>query len=1341
MAKTLRTAAIVVGAVALAATGIGAAGSIGLLGATTAAAGASAGTIAALGTIATIASVSQVAAAGLTLASSATAGRPVTLGNPTAFKIDKEAGVPIAIGRTFVGGNVVHRQYYDDPGSRMKNQRESWVTVYSLGPVKALGPLLVDRVAVSFNGSGAAVGFYSGNMWLDSQRGFSPEARALQAPTGYFPGWNASSKLSGLAADLWTLDFDSKGKKFPNGVPQRGRVVEGVYCWDPRQDSTYPGGMGPCRADDPATHIYTECPWLHALQHALGRVQNSQLVAGGGVKVSGVLVSTFVEAANVSDANGWKAGGLVYATTDNDWDILKMLAQAGGGEVFPIAGKLACTVAAPKVSIGTITSADIVGDIIAPSTASKRARRNTIIPRIRLESHGWEMVPLTAVKVDEYIALDGAPRPREITYALVQHAKQAAELATYELMNAREIDGIILPCNVAHLAYLPGDCVTLQIPEANLVDREVVLRTRELDPGNLGVTFSARTETAGKHPYALGKTTTPPPTPDLSVPSLDLEAPDNWSAASGTIESEGIPLPALIVQGEVDNAAAEAVVFEYRPVGAVEWWSAGTEAVNVVRKTIMQVAADTVYEVSVQYRVRGGLTDRQRLEPVAIGRTYVSWRDGIEGAGKPDDDATKGAVIGENLRLPGEETALPREELITGEGTSADTNAVGGRPAAEILADIITARDDADQAVARLDIQDRVNAAVDASQRQAEAGASSVAEALLRALAQINTQQLTVRDAGIYVDPATGQVRISGVERTAERVANAEFRLDGVNATLSLKADVNYVNQAIAEAVLDPSQIADLEQVFLRITAAEASIDGLNATVLLKADATTVSGLSATVASVSSGLDALSGVVSTKASVTELTALGTRVTSVEDSISVLGDVVGVRTEIRQARYRNDQADESLLRALAEADRAKRGVLQQIALVQQELSTRIVDGDYAEAQARLVLAAEQAATKAGLAIEQSARASGDAALVQSLNVLTASLNGVSSSLTAQIARIDAAEVNISGKASASSVTALSAAVDGANAAITNVSAVAAEANGIAKAIHGVMLDVNGRISGTMSENDGATSRFAILADVFEVSATGAGDRTEYRDGIWRVYGGGGTTLVAFGSPFGTANQFMWWFGPAMPLSECSEANAKDYRKVDGSAYFAGSLSLGTLRTAFTNPSLGASVIAAGDPFGSNGNTITVTASWTYRYVTNASYPSTTEGLAQFDANAAFYGATDQGGGLYQGSLNDNAPSTTLALERSVAGSAFTGVAAQSGTTRASTFQGLRPIVGDSAGWSTVQVVTGISFTFVDPQLSTAVRNYRAILTRGFNAPSNAQEISQAVTFTAVEQPNV
>lgn len=284
-------------------------------------------------------------------------------------------------------------------------------------------------------------------------------------------------------------------------------------------------------------------------------------------------------------------------------------------------------------------------------------------------------------------------------------------------------------------------------------------------------------------------------------------------------------------------------------------------------------------------------------------------------------------------------------------------------------------------------------------------------------------------------------------------------------------------------------------------------------------------------------------------------------------------------------------------------------------------------------------------------------------------------------------------------------------------------------------------MNGRVSGTISENDGVQSSFEILSDVFRISATGTGDRTEYIDGIWRVYAGGGATLKAYGSPFGSNGQFVSWFGPQIPLDQCTEANAKSYERVDGTTYFGGSLSLGTLRTAFTNPSLGASVTATGDPFGSNGKTIVVTASWSYQYVTSANYNSTTEGLAQFDAEAAFYGATDEGGGFYRGTYSDAAPATTLALDRSVSGGGFAGAAAQSSSARTATFQGQRPVIGDAAGWSSVQTIAGLSFTFVDPQLSTAVRNYRVILARGFNAPSNAQQLSQAVTFTAVEQPNI
>ena len=510
--KALRTAAIVVGAVALVATGIGAAASAGLIGATLASGAAGFAGIAAT-TFATIGTIAGVAAAVLSTVAGAAKPKGSVGGNATKFTINKDSGYPYAMGRTYSGGRVVHRQYYGT-----KNSLESWVTVHSIGPVKSLGALEIEKNAVTFSG-GAATGGYAGFMWLDEQLGACPETTAMTGPYGAFAGWDGSaSKLSGLAADLWTLKFDDKGEKYPTGVPQRGRIVEGVYVYDPRFDSTYPGGSGSCRIGDESTYVWSENPALHAITWAYGRIQNGILVAGGGLPVKGIDMAPFVEWANVCEVNDWKVGGIVYTADDDSFDVLKMIAQAGGGEVMPVGALLSCTFSAPRVSIGLITSNDIVGEIDAPSSASRRVRRNTVIPRVRLESHGWEMVPLEAVEIPDYIAVDGGRRPKEVTLPLVQDADQGVQLALYELMDARELNPIVLPCKVYALGYRPGDCLTLDIPEASLDNRDVVVREREIEGSNFGVTLTCRTETAGKHAFALGKTGTPPPTPDLSVP-------------------------------------------------------------------------------------------------------------------------------------------------------------------------------------------------------------------------------------------------------------------------------------------------------------------------------------------------------------------------------------------------------------------------------------------------------------------------------------------------------------------------------------------------------------------------------------------------------------------------------------------------------------------------------------------------------------------------------------------------------------------------------------------------------------------------------------------------------
>src|SRR3546814_13853673 len=113
-------------------------------------------------------------------------------------------------------------------------------------------------------------------------------------------------------------------------------------------------------------------------------------------------------------------------------------------------------VSAPRVSLATITSKDLVGKGSVVATQSRRERINGVVPRIRLESHGWEVVPLDAVRVEEYVTADKGRRTREIDYQLVQQADQAAELAAYAIVTARQFGPVTLTPQTRRMSYRPG---------------------------------------------------------------------------------------------------------------------------------------------------------------------------------------------------------------------------------------------------------------------------------------------------------------------------------------------------------------------------------------------------------------------------------------------------------------------------------------------------------------------------------------------------------------------------------------------------------------------------------------------------------------------------------------------------------------------------------------------------------------------------------------------------------------------------------------------------------------------------------------------------------------------
>lgn len=652
MAKVLKTAALVIGAVALVATGVGAAAGLAL--GTSIAGGigaASAMLTSAIGIgIGGLAAIS----AGLSVAAGLLAKKPtgVNGGSQTEFRADPNAGVPYAMGRTATSGNIVMRRATDGFASNSKNDLNDFLTVLSGGgPIQGYVSFTSDKEAVTFDGGGNALGKYRDIMFQDRQLGACPEPAALQVTAGYssWPtGMTSAHKLSGMAATLWRLRYDSKKDVFfQNGVPKPVWVIDGVRCYDPRKDSTYPGGSGPHRWNDESTWEWTENPYLHALTWCIGRHQNGKRVMGLGAPIDQIIVAQFVEGANIADANGWKIGGVIYSRPDSKWNNLKLILQAGAGQPIKIGARIGCMINTPRVSLATITPADIVGDAQLATMQPISSRLNTVIPRYRSPAHEWEIVPAEPIRVADYVMADGDERSREIEFTLVQDVSQAATLGRYEIEDSRELGPGSFPLKPAWLNYKAGDCVTLDLPDASSL--KLLLLTRSIEAATGVVTFTVRSETDGKHPFALGQTGTPPPTASVGAfdPTVEPPPEGDWILNGTTLTANGASIPALVALGAVSNSLADAAIFDFRTVeleldgdgepvvdgdghyvvatdSEGEWTAAGVEPPTIVRKEITGVTPGTAYQVSVRYRVRGIIGGRRILPAVVSGEFGVS---------------------------------------------------------------------------------------------------------------------------------------------------------------------------------------------------------------------------------------------------------------------------------------------------------------------------------------------------------------------------------------------------------------------------------------------------------------------------------------------------------------------------------------------------------------------------------------------------------------------------------------------------------------------------------------------------------------------------------------------
>lgn len=235
---------------------------------------------------------------------------------------------------------------------------------------------------------------------------------------------------------------------FSQSIPTRLTIrTEGAYVYDPRLDSTVPGGLGSHRTGDQSTWAWSSSgsrnPALLMLWYLLGWRVNGVVSIGCGIPADRIDLESFITAANLCDETvSLAAGGTepryradgVFSDGDDPTNVIDNLKAAMNADLDDVGGKFRLTVfhndlADPGPSF---TDDDMVEGFRWSQTPALSDSFNIVKgsytdPR---DTSLYQLVEAPPVEID---SRDGIDRFDQFDLALVQSASQWQRLAKQRL--------------------------------------------------------------------------------------------------------------------------------------------------------------------------------------------------------------------------------------------------------------------------------------------------------------------------------------------------------------------------------------------------------------------------------------------------------------------------------------------------------------------------------------------------------------------------------------------------------------------------------------------------------------------------------------------------------------------------------------------------------------------------------------------------------------------------------------------------------------------------------------------------------------------------------------------
>lgn len=333
----------------------------------------------------------------------------------------------------------------------------------------------------AWTSTGGVTATYSGYLTID----FRTEGTAANTIAINGGGkWGSSRRLTGCAYVYLRIKRTGNTKKaespLVSGLPSRVTIIgDGALLYDPRKDSTVPGGSGSHRATDQSTWgVYTNAddtdnPALQLLWWLLGWEINGKLSVGCGVPYTRIDMPSFITAANICDENVTLAiGGTQkrYRTSgtasdaDDRMEIINNFLASMNGTLRDNGGKLTLTAMKNDLAdyVLTFDENDMIGGFDWQQTRGLTENYNVVRGRYVDPSANslYQMVDYPEVG---FASPDGIERVMSLDLPYIEDGRRAQRIAK-QVIQRNQYRGLFSATfNAKALGCQVGDVVRLNL--------------------------------------------------------------------------------------------------------------------------------------------------------------------------------------------------------------------------------------------------------------------------------------------------------------------------------------------------------------------------------------------------------------------------------------------------------------------------------------------------------------------------------------------------------------------------------------------------------------------------------------------------------------------------------------------------------------------------------------------------------------------------------------------------------------------------------------------------------------------------------------------------------------